>query len=170
MGNIGRQMAQRLKGFDVTALYFDKYVALPSDVEQELNVTKVSLEELCKRSDVITIHVPLTSETRHLIGARELVLMKPSTILVNTSRGGLVDQKALYEALKERRIAAAGLDVLDPEPFDTRDPIFQLDNVTITPHSAGFVFDSYKRRAQNAFANVQRVMIGQEPMWIAQFV
>jgi len=150
--------------------YFDKYVTLPPDVERELGLKKVSLEELCRTSDVISIHVPLTSETRHIIGRRELVLMKPSAILVNTSRGGVVDQQALYEALKERRIAGAGLDVLEPEPFDTSHPIFRLDNVTITPHSAGFVFDSYKRRALNAFQNIQRVMSGQEPRWIAQFV
>ena len=169
MGNIGVQLAKRLKGFDVSAQYFDKYVTLSPEVERELDLKKVSLEELCKTSDIISIHVPLTSETRHIVGAEELALMKPSTILVNTSRGGVVDQKALYDALKERRIAGAGLDVLDPEPFDTNDPIFKLDNVTITPHSAGFVFDSYKRRAINAFQNIQRVMSGQEPMWIARF-
>lgn len=170
MGNIGRQLARRLQGFDVSARYYDKYVALPPAVEQELGVRKVSLEELCKTSDVISIHVPLTSETHHLIGREELALMKPSAILVNTSRGGVVDQQALYEALKEKRIAGAGLDVLEPEPFDITDPIFRLDNVTITPHTAGFVFDSYKRRALNAFQNIQRVMAGQEPRWIAQFV
>ena len=170
MGNIGRQLARRLQGFEVSAQYFDKYVTLPPDVERELGLKKVSLEELCRTSDVISIHVPLTSETRHIIGPGELALMKPSAILVNTSRGGVVDQQALYEALEERRIAGAGLDVLEPEPFYTADPIFRLDNVTITPHSAGFVFDSYKRRALNAFENIQRVMSGQEPRWIAQFV
>lgn len=169
MGNIGQQLAKRLKGFDVTAQYYDKYVALPADRERELGLKKVSLEELCRTSDVISIHIPLTSETRHIIGAQQLAMMKPMAILVNTSRGGVVDQKALYQALKEKRIAAAGLDVLDPEPFDISDPIFKLDNVIITPHSAGFVFDSYKRRSINAFQNIQRVMEGKEPMWIARF-
>jgi phosphoglycerate dehydrogenase-like enzyme len=169
MGNIGVQLARRLKGFDVTMQYYDKYVTLAADVAGELGLRKVTLEELCKTSDVISIHVPLTSETRSIVGAKELAMMKPTTIIVNTSRGGVIDQMALYQALKERRIAAAGLDVLDPEPFDVKDPIFKLDNVIITPHSAGFVFDSYKRRSINAFQNIQRIIAGQQPLWIARF-
>ena len=169
MGNIGQQLAKRLKGFDVTAQYYDKYVTLSPEQERELGLKKVSLEELCRTSDLISVHVPLTSETRHIMGAEQFAMMKPTAIIVNTSRGGVIDQEALYETLKEKRIAAAGLDVLDPEPFDTSDPIFKLDNVIITPHSAGFVFDSYKRRSINAFANIQQVMSGQEPMWIARF-
>lgn len=170
MGSIGMQLAKRLQGFDVGLLYTDKYVALPQDVERRWGLQKVTLEELCATSDIISVHLPLSSETRHIIGEREFARMKASTIIVNTSRGGVIDQAALYRALAERRLAAAGLDVLDSEPFDVKDPIFTLDNVIVTPHTAGFVFDSYKRRAVNAFENIQRVMRGEEPLWLARFL
>lgn len=170
MGNVAREVAKRVKAFDTTALYYDKYVTLQPEVAKELGVKKVSLEELLRTSDVVTVHIPLTSETRALIGREQLAMMKPTAILINTSRGGVVDQRALYEALSNKKIAAAGLDVLDPEPFDRNEPILRLENATVTPHSAGFVYDSYRRRASNAFENIQRVQRGEKPKWIAQFV
>ncbi len=170
MGNVAREVAKRLKGFDVTVQYYDKYVTLQAEVEKELAVKKVPLEQLMRTSDVISCHIPLTSETRQLIGRDQIAMMKPSAIFINTSRGGIVDQRALYEALRDRKIWAAGLDVLDPEPFDRNEPILRLENATVTPHSAGFVYDSYRRRAANAFENIQRVHRGEKPKWIAQFV
>jgi phosphoglycerate dehydrogenase-like enzyme len=89
---------------------------------------------LLGRSDIVSIHVPLSKETRHLIGARELSFMKPAAILVNTARGAVVDQKALYEALKRKKILAAALDVTDPEPMSPDDPMLKLDNVIVLPH------------------------------------
>lgn len=170
MGNVAREVAKRLKGFDTTVQYYDKYVTLQPDVERELAVKKTTLENLLKTSDIVSLHIPLTSETRALIGREQLAMMKPTAIIINTSRGGVIDQRALYEALRDKRIAAAGLDVLEPEPFDRNEPILRLENATVTPHSAGFVYDSYKRRASNAFENIMRVHRGEKPRWIAQFL
>jgi D-3-phosphoglycerate dehydrogenase len=116
-------------------IVYDPYVS-EEDVKN-LGGSKVDLETLLKEADFITLHAKLTPETYHLISAREINLMKKTAILINTSRGAIVDEQALYEALKARRIAGAALDVYEQEPFSLDNPILQLDNVTVTPHLAG---------------------------------
>jgi len=126
----------------------------------------VLLAELLRTSDVVTLHVPLTDTTRGMIGARELQLMKPTAILVNTCRGPVVDEHALHQALKERRIGGAGLDVLVDEPPAKDHPLFTLPTVTLTPHSAGPTWENWTARFRNGFDNIERVAAGRRPLWV----
>ena len=163
LGHIGREVAERLVPFQAQVLYFDPIPA-PTEVERNLRVERVSLKELLTRSDIVTLHVPLNEQTRHLIGQAELKRMKPSAILVNTCRGPVVDEEALIEALRSGEIRAAGLDVLREEPTDQDNPILQLENVIFSPHIAGVTYDTWKRRGRFIFDNLQRVWAGQEPL------
>ena len=164
-GNVGRKVARRFKSFETRILYYDARPA--ADIENELDARKVSLDELLRESDIITIHIPLLTETRALIGKHELSLMKPNTVLLNTSRGPIVDEKALIEALTENRIAGAGLDVFEMEPIQTDNPLLTLDNVLLTPHTAGHSYEGWFRRTQFAWENIQRVAKGQQPLSLA---
>jgi len=162
LGRIGKQVAKRLVGFDTRTIYND-IVDMPSDVQRELKAQPVSFEELLHESDIVTLHVPLTPSTRGMIGDRELEMMKPSSFLFNTSRGPVVDESALYQALKNGRIAGAGLDVLETEPTPSDNPLFELDNVVITPHLAGLTSERFHRTAEFAYENIQRVLAGGPP-------
>lgn len=159
-GNIGRETAKRLQGFGTTLLYADAYPA-PLEVEADLRVQRVELDELLERSDVVTLHVPLNAATRSLIGAPQLARMKREAILINTCRGPVVDEAALTEALQTGQIRGAGLDVLMDEPPAGDNPLLQLPNVILTPHSAGVTFDTWARRGEFIFANLQRVWQGE---------
>lgn len=132
-GRIGKAVARRALGFDMRVLYYD-----PREIEAypELNATQVNFETLLKVSDFISLHTPLTPDTRHLIDSEALSKMKSSTVLVNTARGPVIDPQALYEALKEKRIFGAGLDVTDPEPLPMDSPLLTLENIVIVPHIA----------------------------------
>lgn len=162
LGNIGRTVARYLRGFEPTTLYAD-IVRYP-DVERELGVRHVPLDELLKSSDIVTVHVPLNDKTRRLIGERELGLMKPTAILVNASRGPVVDEKALIEALKAGKIAGAGLDVFEQEPTPPDNPLRSMKNVLLSPHIAGNSAPTWSRRAKFAFENFQRVLEGKPPL------
>jgi phosphoglycerate dehydrogenase-like enzyme len=135
-GRIARLVARKLRGFELKIIGCDPVV--DEREMEEHGALKVSLDELLSRSDYVSIHVPLTDQTRHTIGERELRLMKPSSVLINTARGEIVDQRALVRALTEGWIAAAGLDVVDPEPPAPDDPILCLENVVLTPHIASY--------------------------------
>lgn len=136
LGKAGKTVAQRAIGWNLRLLYAD-VVAADSELEKELKLQRVSLETLLKESDFITLHVPLIpGKTSHLIGERELCLMKPSAYLVNTSRGAVIDEKVLATFLREKRIAGAALDVYENEPLLT-EGLAELDNVVLTPHLAG---------------------------------
>ena len=135
-GHIAQMVTRKLRAFEMRALVYDPYVS--PEVIQELGVQSMELEEVLRQSDFVSLHCPLTKETRHLIGEEELHMMKPEAILINTSRGSVVDELALYQALSEGWIAGAGLDVLDKEPPDPNNPILKLDNVVITPHMASY--------------------------------
>ena len=132
-GRIGQAMARRAGGFGMRVLYHDAYAA---DPDPELGSTPVDLESLLAESDFVTLHVPLTEETRHLIGREELAQCKPAAILVNTSRGEVVDSDALYEALRDGQIARAALDVTEPEPLPADHPLLTLPNCIVVPHIA----------------------------------
>jgi glyoxylate reductase len=132
-GRIGKAMARRAAGFDMRVIYYD-----PSEMKPDANLTAghVDFETLLKESDFISLHTPLTPDTRHLIDSEALSKMKLNAVLVNTSRGPVVDMNALYEALKEKRIFGAGLDVTEPEPLPMDSPLLTLENIVIAPHIA----------------------------------
>jgi glyoxylate reductase len=132
-GRIGRAMARRATGFDMRVIYYD-----PNEQESDsaIKATKVDFETLLRESDFISLHTPLTPDTRHLIDSEAFSKMKPNAVLVNTARGPIVEMEALYQALKENRIFAAGLDVTDPEPLPLDSPLLTLDNIVIVPHIA----------------------------------
>ena len=163
LGNIGRQVAKRVQAFDARVQYSDLFLLSP-ERETELGVTRVSIEELFETSDIITCHTPLTRETHHLVTRDLIQSMKPTAILVNTSRGPVVDEAALIEALQEGRIAGAGLDVFEQEPVEPDNPLLSIDNVVVTPHSAGTTWDTWFRRAEFAYDNMRGVWDGNPPM------
>ncbi len=163
LGHIGREVAKRLVPFEADVVYFDPFPA-GEEVERRLRVKRVSLDELLEMSDIVSLHVPLNDQTRHLIGAAELARMKSSAILINTCRGPVVDEAALIEALDGGGILGAGLDVLQEEPTDPANPILRFENVIFSPHIAGVTYDTWKRRGRFIFENLQRVWAGQEPL------
>ncbi|MSO22289.1 MAG: C-terminal binding protein [Acidobacteria bacterium] len=138
-GNIAQAFVRKLSGFQMNFLTYDPYVT--SEVLKGHSVAPRELDEVLAQSDFVSLHCPLTKDTTHLIGERQLRLMKPTAVLINTSRGTVVDERMLFRALTEGWIAAAGLDVLETEPPDWNNPLLKLDNVVITPHIAAFSDD-----------------------------
>lgn len=153
LGRIGQAVARRARGFGMTVLYTNRH-RLPPDVEAECTATFVALPELLARSDFVSLHVPLGPETHHLIGPSELARMKPTAILVNTARGPIVDQAALYVALRDGVIGGAALDVTDPEPMRGDDQLLTLDNCLVVPHIASASRATRGRMAAMAAANL----------------
>ncbi len=165
LGTIGKKVARRAAAFGMRILYYD-IVRLAEDAEDALGVRFVLFPELLRTSDIVSLHVPLNAVTRNLIGARELAMMRPAAVLINTCRGPVVDETALHAALTGGRIAAAGLDVMVEEPPVANHPLFALENVTFTPHMAGPTWDNWFKAFRNAFDNVQRVARGERPLWV----
>ena len=165
LGNIGRRTARLAAAFGMNIVYYDVARLAPNE-EEALGVRFRLLGELLREADIVTLHVPLDDSTRRMIGTDELASMKPASILVNTSRGEVVDETALCDALANRAIAAAGLDVFEREPPNPENPLFALDNVTLTGHLAGPTVESHRARVRNAFDNVQRVARGEPPLWV----
>jgi phosphoglycerate dehydrogenase-like enzyme len=165
LGHIGQQVARRLKAFDVTIIYYDVMRQPPED-EERLGVSYVPFETLLETADIVSLHVPLNDATRDMIDAQALARMQTKTILINTCRGEVVQEAALIDALRQGRILGAGLDTQAQEPADPANPLLTLPNVTLTPHSAGPTVDSFRKRFQNGYANIQRVANGQPPLWI----
>lgn len=154
LGRIGIEVAKRARGFNMNVLYHD-IVRNSEETERQLGVKYISeLNELLSTSDFISVHVPLLPGTHHLIGASEFALMKPTAVFINTSRGQVVDQKALYEALRSGKIFAAGIDVTAVEPISTDDPLLTLENVVITPHIASASVHTRKNMAMMAAENL----------------
>jgi len=159
LGRIGAEVAKRAIGFGMKVIYCDEF-RQSVEREKELNIEFVpKLSSLLSESDFVTVHVPLTGKTRHLIGAAEFATMKSTAVFVNTSRGAIVDQKALYEALKSKRIFAAALDVTEVEPISSDDPLMSLDNVILTPHIAS---GSYITRSKMATMAADNLIAGLE--------
>ena len=162
LGRVGKQVAKRLKGFDTNTIYYD-IVDMPQEVQEELAAHPVPFDELLRESDIVSLHAPLNRRTRGMISTRELEMMKPTAYLINACRGPVVDEKALYQALKTRTIAGAALDVLEEEPTPADNPLFDLDNVVITPHMAAASRETDYRAADFAYSNIRRVLAGQPP-------
>jgi len=161
LGRIGQAVARRAKGFNMKVIYYSR--KRKEEVERELGVEYRELHSLLREADIVSIHTPLTEETYHLIGEKELSLMKPTAILINTARGAVVDQKALYKALKERRIFGAGLDVYEKEPIDADDPLLELDNVVLLPHIGSASVETRGRMARMAADNLLAGLRGEKP-------
>lgn len=160
-GSIGRELARRAGGFGVEILYHDRRA---SAEEPALRAQRVSLPDLLKGSDILSCHVPHTAETHHLIGRDELRQMKRTSLLVNTARGAVVDEEALAEALREKTIAGAGLDVFAEEPLSRTHPLRKCPNVLLTPHTAGQTREAMERMVEMTFENIRRIMEGKEPL------
>ncbi|MCS6907275.1 MAG: D-glycerate dehydrogenase [Anaerolineales bacterium] len=152
MGKIGRAVAQRAKGFGMKLLYTD--IPLPPEIESELGAKRVELPELLRESDFVTLHVPLTPETRGMIGEEQLRMMKPHAILVNTARGPVVQTAALLKALQQNWIGGAALDVTDPEPLPPDHPLYAQPNCLIVPHIGSATRNTRRRMAELACENL----------------
>jgi glyoxylate reductase len=163
-GAIGQAMARRAMGFGMRVLYLKRSAGKVADV-RVAGAIGVTLPRLLAQSDYVSMHVPLTAETRQMIGAREFRLMKPGAILINTARGMVVDQAAMVAALKSGRLGGAGLDVTDPEPIASGDPLLRFENVVITPHIGSASIETRKRMAAIAADNVLAVLKNRLPRW-----
>lgn len=161
LGRIGGAVARRAHGFGMRILYHD--VVRREDLEQELGITYRPFEEVLREADFVSIHVPLMPETRHLIGREQLAMMKPTAVLINTSRGPVVDTMALAEALKDGTIWAAGLDVFEVEPVPSDHPLLALDNAIVVPHIASASVVTRSKMAQMAVENLLAVLEGRRP-------
>jgi D-3-phosphoglycerate dehydrogenase len=160
-GRVGREIAPLAQAFGMAVL-----ATAPRTASEEMaghGVTGVTLDDLLTRSDVVSLHLPLTSASRHLIDAARLRLMKPSAILINTSRGPIVDESALIDALQDGRLAGAGLDVLETEPPRPDNPLLRMDNVILTPHAAYYSDDSLAFLQNSVAEEVVRVLRGERP-------
>ncbi|MEM3848700.1 MAG: hydroxyacid dehydrogenase [Zestosphaera sp.] len=166
LGAIGRRVARILQSFGVRLIGYDPYVQ--REALGGIHIVMVgSLDELLRESDIVTIHAALSPVTYHMMGERELRLMKPTAYLINTARGAIVDEQALVRALKEGWIAGAALDVFEKEPLPKDHPLLQLSNVIATPHFASCTYEAYERETVTAHKDVVRVLMGCRPVNIA---
>lgn len=163
LGNIGYAVAKKcMSAFGMRVVTYDPFIS--QEKAKELNIKKVeTLDELLQESDIVTIHCPLTDQTRGLLGAKELSLMKPSSFLINTARGGIVDESALFYALKNFKMAGAAIDVMEREPPAANNPLLKLDNIVITPHIGASTYESIRAVYRVIRENVCRVISGTLP-------
>jgi D-3-phosphoglycerate dehydrogenase len=167
-GNIGRKVAQRLRGFDCRVVYCDARRA-DEATEAALGASHVPLERLLAESDIVSLHAPFTPQTAKMINAASIATMKDGAVLINTARGELVEERALYDALAAGKLRGAGLDAFDPEPPSPDNPLFKLDQVVATPHVGGAVFDNVENVARHAIGNILCFLRG-EPLAPADVV
>jgi len=161
MGRIGKEMARRANGFQMRIIYFNRH-RLSEEEEQTFSLTYVSYEELLKQSDFISLHIPYSKETHHLIGTREFKQMKPTAMIVNTARGPIIDEKALVQALQEKTIAGAGLDVFEQEPA-VEPELLTMENVVLLPHIGSASLQTRTRMAMMAAENIVAHARGKQP-------
>ena len=160
-GHIAQAVARKAIPFGFKILAYDPYVR--PDAFTDFPIEIVGLEELLRRSDVVSLHTPLTSETRHMIGQPQFQMMKQTAFFINTSRGPVVDQQALTKALQEKWIAGAGLDVLEKEPPDPSEPLLDFDNVVLTPHYASYSEEAYQEVREKAARQIVQALRGEIP-------
>ncbi|MBQ2751039.1 MAG: 2-hydroxyacid dehydrogenase [Oscillospiraceae bacterium] len=161
IGNIAKEVAKMLRGFENTNVIYYDVVKLTPEEEKFYNATYVSFEELIKESDILSIHVPLLPSTRHMVGKEQLDMMKPGAILINTARGGVVDELALIEALKSGKLRGAGLDSFEQEPINLDNELLKLENVVLTCHCGGGVADNVLHVTEHAFTNIAKFSKGE---------
>ena len=165
MGRTARAVAERLVPFGVKLLYYD-IAPLAAEEEKKYGAAFASLDDILKTADVISIHLPLTESTTKIIDSQKLALMKSSAVLINVGRGALVDEAALAQALRDKKIAMAAVDVFVEEPPPENHPLFGLENAILTPHLAGSTRESGGRILNMAMDNLIRVMKGENPLWV----
>jgi lactate dehydrogenase-like 2-hydroxyacid dehydrogenase len=161
LGRIGLEVLKRAQGFPVKTIYND--IIRREDLEKKYGVEYVSFDELMKRSDILTIHVSLQESSRAIINKAALAKMKPNTLIVNTSRGPVIDEKALIEALQKKQIGGAALDVYEKEPTPLDNPLLKLDNVLLTPHCASATWETRRKMAMRSVGNVKAFLEGKRP-------
>ncbi|MBS7619834.1 D-glycerate dehydrogenase [Candidatus Bathyarchaeota archaeon] len=161
LGRIGKALVKRAKGFDMKVIYYD--IVRDESFEKSYGVSFQNLKTLLEEADFVSVNVPLTENTYHLIGEEEISLMKKTAFLINTSRGAVIDEKKLYNALKNKLIAGAALDVFDKEPIDPDNPLLELDNIIVTPHIASASVETRKNMAIIAAKNLVESLKGEEP-------
>ncbi|HSB78530.1 MAG TPA: NAD(P)-dependent oxidoreductase, partial [Candidatus Methylomirabilis sp.] len=164
LGRIGAEAAKRGFGFGVKMIYHDA-IRRP-DLEKTYSLEPVGFEELLRRSDVLSVHVPLLPSTTRLLGREAFHKMKRSAILINTSRGGVVDQSALAEALEQGLIAGAALDVFEEEPIPLDDPLLKVRNLLVTPHCASATWETRRKMAERCAENVRACLEGRRPPFV----
>lgn len=167
LGQVGKRVARRAVAFNINVLYYDIVRPTP-EMEKELNVTYACMDEILREADILTVHVPLTSETFHLVGEEELSMLKPTALVINAARGPLVDPAPLAAMIADGRIAGAAIDVFETEPAPTDDPLINLaasgcDRILVTPHMAGVTGEALLRTLQYSLANLVRVARGDKP-------
>ncbi|UQZ86294.1 D-3-phosphoglycerate dehydrogenase [Paenibacillus konkukensis] len=161
-GNIAQMVARKLQGFDVRLIAYDKYPN--ADKARELGVELVHSDEVLRTSDIVSMHLPSLPETHHMMSDEQFAMMKPSAYFINTARGALVDETALYRALSGRVIAGAAIDVYEKEPVSADNPLFQLDNLVSTPHTAAETFETYHKVGLVTAQAILDVFAGKEPL------
>jgi D-3-phosphoglycerate dehydrogenase len=165
LGRIGRAVVPKAKGFDIDVLAYDPYLA--DDIFELVGARRCyELQELLAEADYVTLHVPLTEETYHMMGASEFSAMKSHGVIINTCRGKVIDERALLDALRSKKIAGAGLDVLETEPPEAHNPLLQMENVVVTPHVAWYSEDSMERLKTQGMDEVIRVLNGKRPWYV----
>ena len=165
LGVIGSKVARKLSGLEMVVIASDPYVS--TEKADLLHAKLVDLDVLLRESDVVSLHAKLTNETTHMIGKNELALMKHTAYLIDTARGALIDEKALYQTLRDHRIAGAALDAFEIEPPLPSNPLLTLENVILTPHIASWTSDALRKEAIMAIDEVRRIMTGSKPMNLA---
>lgn len=155
-GQVAREVAKRAKGFDLKLIAFDPYVSKKE--MEKIGVVKVDLETLLRESDFVSVHARESPETFHMLGEKEFAIMKPTAILINTARGSIIDEEALVKALKNKVISGAALDVVEKEPLKPDNPLLSLDNLTITPHTAGGSDKAQVRSVRLVAVTVERYL------------
>jgi len=163
LGHIGKEVARRAAPFDMDIVYTDVPLAPLTEAAERLRARRVELDELLRISDYITVHTPLTDQTRNLINAERLALLKPTAFVINTARGAVIDQDALADALEAGKIAGAGIDVYDPEPPPASLRLLHAPNVVLSPHVAGVTRETLPRIAMAAASNVSEYLAGKPP-------
>lgn len=164
LGRIPQTLAKKAQAFGMKVIAYDPYI--PKDVAEEMNVKLVELNELCKLAHFVSVHTPLMESTRGMISDEQFDLMKKEAFLINTSRGPVVDEKALIRALQEEKIAGAGLDVLEQEPIEADNPLLQMDNVILNPHVAWYSEESQLELKKKVAQNVADVLSGYYPTYL----
>lgn len=159
MGNIGQKTARLISAFGAQIIYYDKY-RQSEEVEKELGIKYDTLENVLKNADIVSLHCPLTEDTRHVINSKSIALMKDGVVIVNTARGSLIDEEALYNAIKNGKVAYAGLDVHEKEPIPEDDKLMACDNVIVTPHIGGVTYDSFDAMMKAAMRNIELYDLG----------
>lgn len=165
LGSVGFRVAKRANSFNMRILIYDPYVN--KENVKQVGAEIVTLEELMRESDIVSIHTPLNNETRNLIGKHEIGLMKLNSILISTATGGIIDEEALYEALKEKKLLGAALDVYQKEPPDPTSPLFQLDNIITTPHIASYTYEDMRGMDMMNAEDIVKFFRGEKPIYIS---